>query len=525
MALESLTYKLQNVFRNLRGKGRLTESDVKAAMKEVKMALLEADVNFRVVKQFVKSVEERAIGADVMNGLNPGQMVIKIVNEEMTALMGSETTEIQMQPGKATTVIMMCGLQGAGKTTTAAKLAGKFKLKGKKSLLVACDIYRPAAIEQLEINAKKQDVDFFSMGTNHRPLDIAKAAMEHAAKNGNNVVILDTAGRLHIDEEMMQELIEIKENITVHQTLLVVDGQQRREAIRRCIAAGKLAPETPIDVILVSDDDADDTFRRLNIGVTVAKSIVGTMDYGQDSRDAVNRLATHSLFGVLGFSAYSRQNGITSAMAQGVAAMVCRYMDKDGNMVPVWDSPSSTYGDAHNALVKHADNIPADEWEKVNALFGDIQTALHPYVEFIGKYGKGKKETATARKLLSSLRKKNLFFTACDAIANGGSPAADVLAALTLTERLEAYGRNGKPYRYTATVNGKSVKLSACWTVGGGSSGSNADFEQRRIILSVIVAGMTDSDRKNGLTVTGSAVAPDVKDSTDGAVDAVMEAM
>ena len=210
--------------RTLRGKGRLTESDVKAAMKEVKMALLEADVNFRVVKQFVKSVEERAIGADVMNGLNPGQMVIKIVNEEMTALMGSETTEIQMQPGKATTVIMMCGLQGAGKTTTAAKLAGKFKLKGKKSLLVACDIYRPAAIEQLEINAKKQDVDFFSMGTNHRPLDIAKAAMEHAAKNGNNVVILDTAGRLHIDEEMMQELIEIKENITVHQTLLVVDA-------------------------------------------------------------------------------------------------------------------------------------------------------------------------------------------------------------------------------------------------------------------------------------------------------------
>ena len=149
MAFESLTDKLQNVFKNLRGKGRLTESDVKAAMKEVKMALLEADVNFRVVKQFVKSVEERAIGADVMNGLNPGQMVIKIVNEEMVALMGSETTEIQMQPGKATTVIMMCGLQGAGKTTTAAKLAVKFKLMGKRSLLVACYIYRPAAIEQL----------------------------------------------------------------------------------------------------------------------------------------------------------------------------------------------------------------------------------------------------------------------------------------------------------------------------------------------------------------------------------------
>ena len=254
MAFESLTDKLQNVFRNLRGKGRLTESDVKAAMKEVKMALLEADVNFRVVKQFVKSVEERAIGADVMNGLNPGQMVIKIVNEEMTALMGSETTEIQMQPGKATTVIMMCGLQGAGKTTTAAKLAGKFKLKGKKSLLVACDIYRPAAIEQLEINAKKQDVDFFSMGINHRPLDIAKAAMEHAAKNGNNVVILDTAGRLHIDEEMMQELIEIKENITVHQTLLVVDAMTGQDAVN---VAKEFDEKVGVDGVILSKMDGD----------------------------------------------------------------------------------------------------------------------------------------------------------------------------------------------------------------------------------------------------------------------------
>lgn len=254
MAFESLTDKLQNVFKNLRGKGRLTESDVKVAMKEVKMALLEADVNFRVVKQFVKSVEERAIGADVMNGLNPGQMVIKIVNEEMTALMGSETTEIQMQPGKATTVIMMCGLQGAGKTTTAAKLAGKFKLKGKKSLLVACDIYRPAAIEQLEINAKKQDVDFFSMGTNHRPLDIAKAAMEHAAKNGNNVVILDTAGRLHIDEEMMQELIEIKENITVHQTLLVVDAMTGQDAVN---VAKEFDEKVGVDGVILSKMDGD----------------------------------------------------------------------------------------------------------------------------------------------------------------------------------------------------------------------------------------------------------------------------
>ena len=254
MAFESLTDKLQNVFKSLRGKGRLTENDVKAAMKEVKMALLEADVNFRVVKQFVKSVEERAIGADVMNGLNPGQMVIKIVNEEMTALMGSETTEIQMQPGKATTVIMMCGLQGAGKTTTAAKLAGKFKLKGKKSLLVACDIYRPAAIDQLEINAKKQGVDFFSMGTNHRPLDIAKAGMEHATKNGNNVVILDTAGRLHIDEEMMRELIEIKENITVHQTLLVVDAMTGQDAVN---VAKEFDEKVGVDGVILSKMDGD----------------------------------------------------------------------------------------------------------------------------------------------------------------------------------------------------------------------------------------------------------------------------
>lgn len=182
MAFESLTEKLQNVFKNLRSKGRLTEEDVKTALKEVKMALLEADVNFRVVKQFVKSVEERAVGSDVLNGLNPGQMVIKIVNEEMVALMGSETTEIKMQPGKAITVIMMAGLQGAGKTTTTAKIAGKLKLKGKKPLLVACDIYRPAAIEQLQINGKKQEVDVFSMGTDHKPEEIAKEALKYAEK-------------------------------------------------------------------------------------------------------------------------------------------------------------------------------------------------------------------------------------------------------------------------------------------------------------------------------------------------------
>ena len=178
MAFDSLTEKLQNVFKNLRSKGRLTEDDVKEALKEIKRALLAADVNFKVVKDFTKNVQERAIGQDVMNGLNPGQMVIKIVNEELVKLMGSETTEIQLQPGKSITVIMMAGLQGAGKTTTTAKLAGKFKLKGKKPLLVACDVYRPAAIKQLQVNGEKQGVEVFAMGDTHKPANIAKAALQ-----------------------------------------------------------------------------------------------------------------------------------------------------------------------------------------------------------------------------------------------------------------------------------------------------------------------------------------------------------
>jgi signal recognition particle subunit SRP54 len=254
MAFESLTDKLQNVFKNLRSKGRLTEEDVKIALKEVKMALLEADVNFKVVKQFVKSVEERAVGADVLNGLNPGQMVIKIVNEEMVSLMGSETTEIALQPGKAITVIMMCGLQGAGKTTTTAKIAGKLKLKGKKPLLAACDVYRPAAIKQLQINGEKQQVDVFSMGENHKPVNIAKAAVEHAAKNGHNVVILDTAGRLHIDEDMMAELQEIKENVEVHQTLLVVDAMTGQDAVN---VAKEFDEKVGIDGVILSKMDGD----------------------------------------------------------------------------------------------------------------------------------------------------------------------------------------------------------------------------------------------------------------------------
>ena len=254
MAFESLTDKLQNVFKNLRSKGRLTEADVRTALKEVKMALLEADVNFKVVKQFVKSVEERAIGADVLNGLNPGQMVIKIVNEEMISLMGSETTEITLQPGKSITVIMMCGLQGAGKTTTTAKIAGKLKLKGKKPLLVACDVYRPAAIKQLQINGEKQQVEVFAMGENHKPVNIAKAAVEHAQKNGHNVVILDTAGRLHIDEEMMAELKEIKSHVDVHQSLLVVDAMTGQDAVN---VAKDFDEKIGIDGVILSKMDGD----------------------------------------------------------------------------------------------------------------------------------------------------------------------------------------------------------------------------------------------------------------------------
>ncbi|MDE7200288.1 MAG: signal recognition particle protein [Lachnospiraceae bacterium] len=254
MAFESLTDKLQNVFKNLRSKGRLTEEDVRIALKEVKMALLEADVNFKVVKQFVKSVEGRAVGSDVLNGLNPGQMVIKIVNEEMVALMGSETTEIEMQPGKSITVIMMCGLQGAGKTTTTAKIAGKLKLKGKKPLLVACDVYRPAAVKQLQINGEKQQVDVFSMGENHKPANIAAAALEHARKNSHNVVILDTAGRLHIDAEMMAELIEIKNSLEVHQTLLVVDAMTGQDAVN---VAKDFDEKVGVDGVILSKMDGD----------------------------------------------------------------------------------------------------------------------------------------------------------------------------------------------------------------------------------------------------------------------------
>ena len=254
MAFDSLTEKLQNVFKNLRSKGRLTEDDVKEALKEIKRALLAADVNFKVVKDFIKNVQERAVGQDVMNGLNPGQMVIKIVNEELVKLMGSETTEIKLQPGSAITVILMAGLQGAGKTTTTAKLAGKYKLKGKKPLLVACDVYRPAAIKQLQVNGEKQGVEVFSMGENHKPANIAKAALEHAQKNGNNLVILDTAGRLHIDEDMMAELQDIKEAVEVHQTILVIDAMTGQDAVN---VAKEFNEKVGVDGVIVTKLDGD----------------------------------------------------------------------------------------------------------------------------------------------------------------------------------------------------------------------------------------------------------------------------
>ncbi len=254
MAFDSLTDKLQNVFKKLKSKGMLTEADVKEAMKEVKRALLEADVNFKVVKQFVNSVSERAVGEEVLKGLNPGQMVIKIVKEEMDKLMGSETTELTFLPSNEITVIMMCGLQGAGKTTTVAKLAGKFKNKGKKPLLVACDIYRPAAIKQLEINGEKVGVPVFTMGEGHKPVNIAKAAIEHAAKNDINLVFLDTAGRLHVDEAMMDELAEIKQNISVTHTILTVDAMTGQDAVN---VAASFNDKIGIDGVILTKLDGD----------------------------------------------------------------------------------------------------------------------------------------------------------------------------------------------------------------------------------------------------------------------------
>ena len=254
MAFESLSDKLQNIFKNLRGKGRLSEADVKAALKEVKMALLEADVSFKVVKQFISSIQERAVGEEVFGSLTPGQTVIKIVTEELIKLMGSETTEIALKPASEITVIMMAGLQGAGKTTTTAKIAAKLKAKGRKPLLAACDVYRPAAIKQLQVNGEKVGIPVFTMGDKISPVYIAKGAIEHASKNGFNVVILDTAGRLHIDESMMDELVGIREAVEVYQTILVVDAMTGQDAVN---VAGTFNDKVGIDGVILTKLDGD----------------------------------------------------------------------------------------------------------------------------------------------------------------------------------------------------------------------------------------------------------------------------
>ncbi len=254
MAFESLSEKLQNVFKGLRGKGRLSENDVKAAMKEIKMALLEADVNFKVVKNFVASVSERAVGEDVLNSLTPGQTVVKIVNEELINLMGSENAELKFLPANEITSVMMCGLQGAGKTTTAAKLAAIYKNKGKKPLLVACDVYRPAAIEQLKVNGEKVGVPVFEMGTEKKPIEIVDAAFKYASENKLNFVIIDTAGRLQVDEAMMNELVEITEKYPITNSLLTVDAMTGQDAVN---VAETFNEKLPLTGVILTKLDGD----------------------------------------------------------------------------------------------------------------------------------------------------------------------------------------------------------------------------------------------------------------------------
>ena len=229
MVFESLSEKLQNTLNKLTGKGKLTEKDIDAAMREVKLALLEADVNFKVVKDFIKNTKERALGSQVLESLTPGQQVIKIVNDELKNLMGKE--QVKIDYSKKPTVILMCGLQGAGKTTTAGKLANKMKQEGKRPLLVACDVYRPAAIKQLQVVGKSVDVPVFTMGDKIDPVDISKASLEHAKKNGNDVLIIDTAGRLQIDEKLMQELKNIYDALEPSEVLLVLDSMTGQEAV------------------------------------------------------------------------------------------------------------------------------------------------------------------------------------------------------------------------------------------------------------------------------------------------------
>lgn len=253
MIFEGLSDKLQGAFSKLKSKGKLTESDIKDAMREVKLALLEADVNFKVVKDFIKKVQERCVGQEVMQSLTPGQHIIKIVNEELTELMGDVQSKISIS-SKPPTVIMMVGLQGAGKTTTSGKLGGYFKKQGKKPLLVACDVYRPAAIKQLEIVGEKLDIPVFSMGDKEKPLDIAKAGFNHANKNGNDIVIIDTAGRLHIDEVLMEELQSIKTEVKPHEILLVVDSMTGQDAVN---VAESFNETLGIDGVVLTKLDGD----------------------------------------------------------------------------------------------------------------------------------------------------------------------------------------------------------------------------------------------------------------------------
>ncbi|WP_313756588.1 signal recognition particle protein [Tissierella sp.] len=230
MVFESLSEKLQNALGKLKGKGKLSEKDVDLAMREVRLALLEADVNFKVVKDFIKTVKERAIGSEVMESLTPGQQVIKIVNEELTNLMGKSEAKLNFS-STPPTVILMCGLQGAGKTTTTGKLAFNLKKQNKRPLLVACDIYRPAAIKQLEVVGEKVGAPVFTMGDKINPVDIAKAALEHGKKHGNDVIIIDTAGRLHIDEELMAEIKNIHDAVKPNEVLLVLDAMTGQDAV------------------------------------------------------------------------------------------------------------------------------------------------------------------------------------------------------------------------------------------------------------------------------------------------------
>ena len=252
MAFEGLTEKLSATFKKLRGKGRLKESDVKEAMREIRLALLEADVSYKVVKDFTKSVTERCIGADVLESLTPAQMIVKIVNEELTRLMGSETQHITINP-KGPTVVMLVGLQGAGKTTNGSKLAGLMKRQGRNPLLVACDIYRPAAIRQLEVCGEKLGLPVFQMGQTN-PVDIAKAAVQHAIRHGNDMVFLDTAGRLHIDEALMEELKAIKAAVKPQEIMLVVDAMTGQDAVN---AAQSFHEWLDIDSVMLTKLDGD----------------------------------------------------------------------------------------------------------------------------------------------------------------------------------------------------------------------------------------------------------------------------